>query len=146
MKAMSDLLDKLKNSLAEANNDVVNVSIELFKETISDIERCRKEIRECALSLISCDGQRFENYERYFEAEKNLSQLGFEITGAATNPTSSSDIDAVLSEIKLMKSKLALLQKLINVSNKVLSKLDSPTASVTQWDADELREALEELK
>lgn len=34
---------------------------------------------------------------------------------------------------------------LATVAKKILDKLDHPTASVTQWDADELREALSAL-
>jgi len=62
----------------------------------------------------------------YFEMQANA-----EFIAAAKN--SVPDIQAMLARV----------EKLEVVGRKILAKLDSETASVTQWDADELRAALE---
>ena len=55
-------------------------------------------------------------------------------------------IESLVNNLPTILSALSGLESVKGAAKKILAKLDSPTASVTQWDADELRDALSQLE
>jgi hypothetical protein len=139
---MNDIVQRLREDYCQCVNEPEYRPIRCYTCEAADlIEAQAKEIErredETAHEVVAArDCEKYER-KRAEAAEAEVKTLRTRLDSIDT------EVFKHIAESERVRTAEAKVVRLRVVGQKILAKLDHPTASVTQWDADELRKALE---